>query len=428
MAKIRDSYRRAAAAVTHALVATVLIVALAQSADAPLASQEPQTLAFINGRWFDGRSFHEDRYYSVQGVLRSAAPALVDRTIDLEGAWVVPAFGEAHNHNIADADGLDATLRSYLSEGVFYVKTMSNLPRLTAPIREKVNRPDSVDVLFANGGLTGSGGHPIRLRELLLDRGSYPGFTRETLKDHGYFVIDSLDDLEAKWQAILDFEPDLIKTFLLNSEEFAKRRDDPEYFGRKGLDPGLLPAIVARSRAAGLRVSVHVETSTDFHHAVRAGADEIAHLPGHQRAPQIIDPRDAAEAAERGVVVVTTVGLARRDRRDAERYEAIRSAQRSNLQLLHESGVAIAIGSDNFATTSVAEATYIDELGVFDRSTLLRLLSETTPRSIFPERMIGVLADGYEASFLALDANPLEDFGNIRKIRLRVKEGRILDL
>jgi len=79
-------------------------------------------------------------------------------------------------------------------------------------------------------------------------------------------------------------------------------------------------------------------------------------------------------------------------------------------------------------TTSVAEATYIDELGVFERSTLLRLLSETTPQSIFPERKIGVLADGYEANFLVLEADPLEDFANIRKIRLRVKEGRLLDL
>ena len=87
----------------------------------------------------------------------------------------------------------------------------------------------------------------------------------------------------------------------------------------------------------------------------------------------------------------------------------------------------IAIGSDNFLTTSVSEALYIDDLGAFDRPTLLRLLSEVTPRSIFPDRSIGRLAEGYEASFLALEGNPLEDFGQIRNIRTRVKQGRVMD-
>ncbi len=43
--------------------------------------------------------------------------------------------------------------------------------------------------------------------------------------------------------------------------------------------------------------------------------------------------------------------------------------------------------------------------------------------AIFPDRKIGRLADGYEASFLVLDADPLADFSAIEKIRLRVKQG-----
>ena len=263
------------------------------------------------------------------------------------------------------------------------------------------------DVVFANGGLTATGGHPIRLREQLLERGQYPGFTKESLRDHGYYVIDSPADLESKWEAILANRPDFIKAFLLRSEEFEKRRDSTDYFGRKGLDPKILGLIVERAHAANLRVSVHVETGTDFHHAISAGADEIAHLPGYNREPQTIRPEDAALAAERGVVVITTAGLARQQRSDPELYEAIRSAQRANLRLLHELGVRIAIGSDNFVTTSVSEAEYLDELGVFDRPTLLRMLCETTPKSIFPRREIGLLAEGYEATFLALEGDPL---------------------
>ena len=158
-------FRAIAAACLAALLLDGTVLVPSASAQSP-----DETLAFEGGRWFDGESFRKTRFYSVDGVLRTDRPETVDRRIDLGGTWVVPAFGEAHNHNVADADGFEAVVRRYLREGVFYVKTMSNLPRLTAPIREKVNRPDSVDVLFANGGLTGSGGHPIRLRELLLDR------------------------------------------------------------------------------------------------------------------------------------------------------------------------------------------------------------------------------------------------------------------
>ena len=385
-----------------------------------------ETLLLVDGRWFDGQSFRKNRFFSVDGVLRSDAPGRVDRRIDLDGAFVVPAYGEAHNHNVADAEGFEVVVRRYLREGVFYVKTMSNLPRLTEPIRSRLNRPDSLDVVFANGGLTATGGHPIRLREQLLERGAYPGFTKESLRDHGYYIIDQPADLESKWESILVDRPDFIKAFLLRSEEFEKRRDDPGYFGRKGLDPEILRLIVKRAHAEDLRVSVHVETGTDFHHAIAAGADEIAHLPGYARAPQTIRPEDAALAAERVVVVITTASLARQQSSDSELYESIRSAQRANLHLLHEQGVQIAIGSDNFLTTSVSEAMYLDELGVFNRATLLRMLCETTPRSIFPGREIGVLAAGQEATFLALAGDPLEDFGNIRKIRLRVKQGQVL--
>ena len=52
--------------------------------------------------------------------------------------------------------------------------------------------------------------------------------------------------------------------------------------------------------------------------------------------------------------------------------------------------------------------------------------SEDTARTIFPERRIGRFEEGWEASFIVLDGNPLEDFGAVERIGLRVKEGRVL--
>jgi hypothetical protein len=98
-------------------------------------------------------------------------------------------------------------------------------------------------------------------------------------------AIDSADDLARKWPGILAARSDFIKIYLLYSEEFAKRRDDPACIGWKGLDPALVPLIVQRAKDAGLRVAAHVETASDFRAAVRGGVAEIAHLPGVGGAP-----------------------------------------------------------------------------------------------------------------------------------------------
>jgi len=53
----------------------------------------------------------------------------------------------------------------------------------------------------------------------------------------------------------------------------------------------------------------------------------------------------------------------------------------------------------------------------FDQRTLLKLAVETTLATISPNRKIGRLQAGYEASFLVLEANPLIDFKAVKNIR-----------
>jgi hypothetical protein len=54
--------------------------------------------------------------------------------------------------------------------------------------------------------------------------------------------------------------------------------------------------------------------------------------------------------------------------------------------------------------------------------------SVTTPRAILPDRRIGRLREGYEASFLVPGGDPLADFGNTRRIVRRVKQGVPIEL
>ena len=184
-----------------------------------------KTYEFSNGQWFDGQRFRSKKFYSVNGLLTSRKPVHVDAVIDLTGKYVVPPFGEAHNHNLDwSSDEQFARIRGmYLKDGIFYVKNPTSLPRATAPLNGKINIPTSVDAVFSNGGLTSSGGHPIEIVRRNIQRG---GMTEADGEGGFYFTIDNLAELDRKWETIKAGKPDFIKTYLVDSEEYEKRKDD----------------------------------------------------------------------------------------------------------------------------------------------------------------------------------------------------------
>jgi hypothetical protein len=410
----------------------------------PRRQQTSQVYKFVDGRWFDGEKFRSRNFYSVGGVLASRQPAKVDSVIDLTGKYLIPPFAEAHNHNVEGsgpaASDVSGIVRMYLQDGVYYVKNPNCLPRTTRPIFSKVNLPSSIDATFANGGLTATGGHPLEVVKRNVDRGVW---TEADGEGAFYFIINDRADLDRKWESIKAGKPDFIKVYLLYSEEYEKRRDDPAYFGWKGLNPQLLPEIVKRAHKNGLRVSAHIESAADFHNALVGGVDEINHMPGfrpegatlagyHNLAGYEISESDARLAARKGVVVVTTLwgnierSKATVNKPDAATGNLVHNLIVRNLQLLKKHHVRITIGSDQYRQNSVPEALNLHELKVFSNVELLKMWCEATPATIFPNRKIGHLENGYEASFLALSGDPLEDFLNVRKIELRVKQGEVL--
>jgi imidazolonepropionase-like amidohydrolase len=400
--------------------------------------QSSKAYEFAGGLWFDGQKFRNKRFYSGDGILTTKKPARIDSVIDLTGKYVIPPFGEAHNHNIEYSGRVDEVIRKYIQEGIFYVKNPNNLPTAKKALSGKINITTSVDAVFANGGLTVSGGHPLGVVKRNLDRGAPP----EDWAEGGfYFIIDNLADLDRKWGKVLSGKPDFIKTYLQYSEEYEKRKADNAYFDWRGLNPALLPEIVRRAHAAGLRVATHVETATDFHNALAAGVDEINHTPGfrpekgdwrkYDASRFKIAERDARLAARNRVTVVTTLVSAidqALQKKEGEPFDAMRELLVHNLQLLNKHGVHLAIGSDSYRQTSLVEALSLQKLGAFDNRTLLKLWCENTAAAIFPDRKIGRLIKGYEASFLVLSGDPIQDFTNVQKIEMRVKQGEILSL
>jgi hypothetical protein len=370
-------------------------------------SAAQEALRLVNGQWYDGEGFVRREFYSVDGVLRTAFDGAAS-IVDLGGAWVVPGFGNAHTHGVGNQD-FQAESQRFLRNGVFYVANPNSIASRVDQGRATFASAETVDAIFANGGLTSSGGHPIQIFE------QEPGL--QAMAGDAYWVIDDTKMLEEKWPAILATGPEFLKVYLEFSENHAERKDDPSFYGKRGLDPALIAPIVESAHEAGLRVAAHVASREDFRVAVAAGVDEIAHLP-----LEALTEEDASLAASSGVVLVTTA-LSHRPSPGVADLDAL---HQENLRLLRSAGVAMVLGTDSQASV-VDEVLKLASFGVLDADELVRMLVVDTPRWVFPDRSL-TFEDGAEASFVVLEANPLEGPAALREIDARFKAGRRVDI
>jgi imidazolonepropionase-like amidohydrolase len=99
-----------------------------------------------------------------------------------------------------------------------------------------------------------------------------------------------------------------------------------------------------------------------------------------------------------------------------------------NLSLLRTAKAPIAFGSDRYGNTPLDDILYLSKLGVFSNLEMLKIWTEDTPQTIFPNRRIGYFHEGYEASFLVLNGNPINNFEEIKDIQLRFKQGHLISI
>jgi len=403
------------------------------------------------GWWFDGSAFARKRFYVVNGSFTEKKPKRVDDTIDLGDLYVVPPFGDAHTHAFDNPNDIEKVVAANLRDGIFYALSLTNSIRGKRSVAAFVNKPSSMDVAYADAGLTATLGHPILSAEVTANHIPWDQLGQhwqQLLKSHTaegdvYFVIDDEADLMRKWPAIIGSKPDIIKIYLLDTERFEEKKKSTNTIDDKGLNPALVPSIVRRAHLSGLRVAAHVETAADVRVAVAAGVDIIAHLPGlapkadESPARYELTESDARVMARKGITVIATAWLAERlaapkpwlsgaaAMADVAQLERAKKIQRAGLNLLKSHGVRIAIGADLFENAS-REAQYLKQLGVFSQREILDMWSRTTPRLIFPNRRIGRLRVGYEASFVALSCDPTTRFECVREITVRMKNGALV--
>lgn len=414
------------------------------------ASEDQYVIEYKNGQWFNGQEFESKSLYSVNGLFKEQYSGQPDAILDLKQGYVVPPFGDAHTHNLADPGNVDAQVKKYLEQGIFYVQVLTNYASKADSLRERFSTPQSIDVQYANGGLTSTLGHPhLAYETSALNLHWSAMFTqRDRIKNSriaendAYWFLDSVIDVEQKWDTILATKPDVIKIYLINTDRH-EELVNKEQMGGFGLSKNVAERVVRKAHDAGLKVYAHVENAYDFRIGLKIGVDGFGHLPGYSwdgntnpDAYRLTD-EDIAQVKKQKSAIIPTANFAKvyamkydaqgNTSLDTLRYETVNQFLTNELKRLHEAGVELAVGADQNGETSILEADYlVNNLQVFDELTTLKLLSETTPQLIYPDRKLGYLREGYEASFLVLSGNPLNNWDHIREIEVMVKEGHTL--
>lgn len=359
---------------------------------------------------------------------------------DLSGEWIVPGFIDAHVHAESDGD-----LEEMLHWGVTSVRLMAEDVAAAAKLAERSRYPGS------------------RFPEV------YPAAPIFTVRG-GWWGQDEPPDVNLNRFPASEAEAreSVRKAKEFGSAEIKLMLDDMTWCrGPKPPLPKLAgpvaKALVSEARKQGMRAIVHAVEGADAKQAVAFGATALAHGVLDR-----LDSKTIAEMKHRPVFYVPTLDIfefladtrsfvdgvlsdpvvtmrgtgippdrARRYRSPEyaqnyrERYPNFAELQRrlpmlyGNLRRIRESGVPVALGTDMWAFPGLAVSIEMDLYvkGGIPPIEAIRAATQTAARSLGVEKDRGTLEPGKRADLIVLDADPLADVKNVRKIREIYKAG-----
>lgn len=390
-----------------------------------------QNFAFTKANWYDGVGFVPATWYSVNGTLTQKAPATIDSTFDLSGQWVVPPLADAYCSSISENPSAEQQMKFYLNEGIFYLQVLGNTQagrkNIDSLLQANAIHPD---FRFANGAFTCTLGYPflnyegpaqgVRNPQMFTQQYSEIREGRKMLGD-AYWFADSKDAVNKIWKSVLDQKPDVLSIYLLDANNSGGKES-------KGLTPDVAKALVKKARRSKLPVYAHVETADDVRLGLKLGVQGFANLPGYNwdgngdGAKYALNDDDLKKLAKKKTAVIPLFSYAQTH---AIRPEA--TADQANLlKRMLNAGVNVVIGSDDSQRTIRSEVNYWFQFGNLNYAQILNVLCVNTPQTIFPDRKIGRFDEGYEASFLVLRDNPLDNLLKLRAINMMVKQGKLL--
>jgi imidazolonepropionase-like amidohydrolase len=339
----------------------------------------------------------------------TSAPGAGVRAIDLRGRYVVPGLIDAHVHI-----GSAAQMRAALESGVTTVRSAGVSHFVDVGLRELVKRG-----AIAGPDMIATGYHvrPGVAQEFFLD---FP--------DHGDLMAGTggADALRRMVRANLSRGVDWIKT---NATERAGTPDtDPR---RQLYSQEELRILVVEAGAKNIPVMAHAHGAEGADAAVRAGVRSIEHgtyltddtLQLMAKQGTYFDPTAdiVNDLAEPGGDY-DNAGLKRRG-------EMMQPILKAAIGRASKFGVKIVAGSDTgYGPNSIARVSR--EIGMLVDAGLtplqaLQAATITNAELLKLEKQIGVIANGFEADVLVVDANPLEHVRTLLDPLLVISNGRV---
>jgi imidazolonepropionase-like amidohydrolase len=362
-----------------------------------------------------GRAAVEDSVVVVRdGRITAAGPRVSTpvprgvRVIDARGATIAPGLWDMHAH-AANVEWMPA----YLAAGVTTIRDMGGeTPYLTA-VRGSRMSPRLLLAGLVDGDAPGAFGSVVA-----------------ATPDQGRAIVDRYKKAGF----------DQMKLYSL-------------------LQPDVVSAIIARAHELGMSVTGHVPTALGLTKAVEAGMDHVAHLPinGDPQSPQtraviellarhktVIDPtlpwnellghapETPLENFEPGFAHAPPALLAnyRSVKNDTDAATARRRVRDSGtmVKALFDAGVPIVAGTDG----ALPGYSLLRSIEMYVEAGLTPMQAIESATRVPAESMglgkdTGTIEAGKRADMIVLNADPLAEISNIRKLRWVVANGRILE-
>jgi imidazolonepropionase-like amidohydrolase len=351
-----------------------------------------------------------DRFVAVGPRGQLKAPAGAAR-VDLTGKTVIPAIVDAHTHMPTERQALVDLLehKAYYGVGAL-ISLGSDAGDLALQVRQQP---------VAGAPLLRTAGRGITTPE--------PG--RTTVP---YWVTTEADARKAV-QELAARKVDIVKIWVDDR--------DGKY---KKLTPELYGAVIDEAHRNKLRVAAHIVTLEDAKGLLRAGLDGFAHSVRDrdvdaeivalikQRPNFFLVPNLPDRGVKADVGWIDTVPPAElkklQEASSADRPAAQQAfgIQARNLARLNKEGVLIALGTDGGVPWSHhIEMADMAAAGM----TPMQVIVAATRNAAQVLRLadLGTVAAGKSASFVVLDANPLDDIANTRRISRVILRGTAID-
>ena len=351
-----------------------------------------------------------DNRFGLVGATAAVTVPAGATTVDLTGRTVMPAIVDTHTHLSRDRAGLTADLKHRAYFGVSAAMSLGQ---------------DNGDDIYA------------MRREVIpghaLYRTAGRGFTApEPGRSEIPYWITTAEEGRAGVREQAALGVDIIKVWV----------DD-----RMGQYPKLAPelygAVIEEAHANGLRTTAHEYYLADAKELVRRGIDAFAHTvrepiddefvamlkerPSFVVVPNLPDRGVAQDmswlSSSLPAEQVAQLQAAAVDRPEAQAFFAI---QARNLERLAREGVKIALGTDGNVPWG-AHLEMADMVATGMTPAQVIVASTGTPRSSCGSPMPARWRPGKAASFIVLDANPLDDITNTRRIRDVYLRGEHID-